>query len=391
MSYQPWADVNLEDVEAQADANETREHLKLVRGYMNAETDGEEDGRLDGLCRVFSSQTSAASHVIAQVLDEPTPRALLDALIGATGGRDEFVEVTDDALAAELGCSTRTIQTYRKQLRAMPNYTLLVDIKEHWRDPKTGESHPHSYHVHVTRHAIEAEQNARLSPGWNGDAESQLRALAESAEMVVRGATPAPPRKAKKRKKLTDAELMLSKVKQSASALSAATALSTMARGVDRQQLRELRAELQKQLEAFDAALGFESPVSMQDTDLRSMEAVAEPAAPLLPVSPPERRVETASEGDENASWVEKFSTQNDSTESKTYGEAPAGEPPSKLYLDEVAAVYERKVAEGLPEDEAAEVARDEVGEFETWKTARLRVWDAAFAGLKGGVVDARS
>jgi hypothetical protein len=376
---QPFDDTTIEGVEAQAGANEERQHLKLVNTYVNgSEDEAQEDARRAGLAKVFSSQTSAASHVIAQVLEEPTPRAFLDALIGVTGGRDEYVEVTDEQLAAELGCSTKTIQTYRKQLRAFPNYTLLVDIKEHWRDTETGESHPHAYHVHVTRHAIEAEQNARMSAEWNGDAQSQVRALSKAAEMVVRGASPKPPRKAKTRRKPSDAELMMSKLKQAANALRAATALRPMVKNPDFDQLLELRDELQRELDEFNAAFGLVETASMQDQERRRAEA---PAPPSLVVIPPDRRVETAAD----APWVEKFSTQNDLTDSTTYGNAPPDEADSKTYLDEVQRVYQRKVEEGLPEDEAADVARSEVGDYPSWKAERVRAWDSAFGRLKGG------
>ncbi len=365
--HQPWFDdTGIEGVEAQADANEERQHLKLVAGFMLGEDDAEGEARLDAAAEVFSSQTSAASQVIRQVIGKPHLRDFTDALIGLTGARDEFVELTDERIAAELGCSTKTVQRDRQQFRAMPSHTILVEIKEHWRDPVTEEPHPHSYRVHVTRLAVEAEQDARLMAEWGADAEARQKALSKSAEIVVRGLTPNAPRRAKKRRAPTDAQLQITKLRASKTALSDAVALGRAA-GVDRREVRRLRDELEAQLKALDASFGFESPLSMQDTDLRRVEQDGDRVEPSLVVLPPASRMEEENLGGGGGLLCPPASTERNQQVSEKDAAATLRRRLLLLYVEQGENLVERMMGEGLSEVEAQARARSQLGSLDEY------------------------
>jgi hypothetical protein len=265
---------------------------------------GESDNAAAALAQDFAQATDAANLLIADIDNRPQLRAFIDAVIGATAGEPEFVEITDDELAKRLGRSTKSVQVYRNEFREVDAHGILIEIKDNWRDPITHASHPHAYKCKITALAVEAIQEARTSPHWTRGAEGRLKALEDAAASVSLGATLGALRKGKKRPPRTDADVMASKVKMAANALRRAAQLRAMVKNPNWEMLQELRQTVVDALEEFDAAGEFGESISTQDSYIRSMET-----------QPPFLQVETQVEGGQ----VEETSTQNESTESTTY------------------------------------------------------------------------
>jgi hypothetical protein len=296
-------------------------HLQLVRNEIEG---GEEasDAVVQKLAVDFAETTASNNFILARyaATSEKFPdfskrvRDFLCAVIGATGGSPEFVPITDDDLAAQMGVSTKTLQNARAEFRTWPDHTKVCEIKEHWRDRETLESHPHSYRCHITFMSAAATADARLSPRY-GDVERRREVFKESARVRADAAKGFVLRPAKTRKKKTDSELLLSDVEQATNKIRTAAGRQTLAKNVDFDRLVELRAQLASALSDFDAAFGFESPVSTQNTDIRSMEA----AEAFSPDDLPNDGCVEASSGEVESAQVEKFSTQNGSIESTSY------------------------------------------------------------------------
>ncbi len=269
-------------------AIEAREFWSRAKRAV-AESELREPDAETALAETFAIATDAASLLISDLDNRPQLRAFVDAVIGATGGDGDFVEVTDEELAKRLGRSTKTIQNYRKDFRKCDAHGLIIEIKDDWRDPVTFEPHAHAYKCKITGLAVEAMQDAQLSPFWSRGKEGKLKACEEAAARVALGAALGALRKPKKRKQAGDAEVMASKLRQATRALSAATARRAMVKNPDFDELWELRGALVASLGEFDAACGF---VSTQDQNTDQVET---------------------------GGVVEKTSTQNDLAESVTY------------------------------------------------------------------------
>jgi hypothetical protein len=319
-------------------------------------------------------------------------------VIGASGGSNEFVEIPDEALAKRLGRSIKSVQRYRDEFRAWNEHGAIIEIKDNWRHPETHESHAHAYRCHVTQLAVETVLDARLSPEWD---RNRRKALEEAGQTVAESAPCFPPRKAKKRRKASDGEVMRRNLQQAAQLVDQATRLRGMVRNPDFEEVWQLRQELAEKLKALDEAFGFE-PADVHASyiglcmDIEAPASISEPSEVLRRMD-----VETDSEGVEtevDIAHLDKVSTCNDSTESTTYGDtgfSPPEFPPGAdadegaLYMREVRELLARKVASGKTEAEAYEEAQNEIGEFEDWQARRVAVFDSICDRLKGGARDA--
>jgi hypothetical protein len=401
----PFIDFEEREHDRQQEAEERRRHLKIVRGAVAGGED--ENDALDReaaiLTQDFADTTDAASLLLTHLKFAPHLRAFVDAVIGATGGLDEFVEVTDEVLAERLGRSTKTVQSYRNEFREWPDHGAVIEIKDNWRHPDTHESHAHSYRVHIDKLAVEAMQNARVSPEWS---RNRHKAMQEAARTVGDSAPCFPPRKPKKRRRVSDAETVARNLQQGAKLLKEAANLRPMVRNPDYDVLYELRRQLAEQLKAFDEAFGIEDDFHA-NTEVRSME-MDSPAAPSEPSAESTRmEAENEVERQVEAGQVEKTSTCNDLTESTTYEnqEFPPPEFPPRSTDPETAREYQKlseeyardvkkaitdKVASGkTPEDAYAE-AECEIGEFEQWMDCRpTQYLDSVFDQLRGGAPNA--
>ncbi len=373
----PFYDDDRRSYQERDQAQGQRAKLGLIRNAIaagDAEGEaGDEDRKILDLARGIAEGTDGVSFIIAELDNRPEMRAFVDAVIGATGGSDGFVEITDEVLAGRLGRSTKTVQEHRIKFRELDKHGLLIEIKEHWRHPETHASHPHAYNCKVTLLAAEAVENAKLSTLWSGDAEDRARAMKEAAEIVTRGLLLGKPRKAKKRKMKTDAQIVALNFEQACKKIQDATKRRPMVKNPDLDQLWEARQKLLASLEEFDRAYGFEGAISMQDQEKKDGNA------------PGETVVDGAVETQVEVAQVEKTSTCNDSTESTVYGnreisgepvtaaEIPPDEsdPPledeTAMYAREVRESLARKMAEGKTEAEAFLEVEGEIGEFDEW------------------------
>ncbi len=398
-------DLDTREYERQQEAEEHRRHLKIVRGALAGEDENDAlDREAAILTQDFADTTDAASLLLAHLKFAPHLRAFVDAVIGAAGGSDDFVEMTDKTLAERMGRSTKTVQNDRNEFRAWPDHGAVIEIKDHWRDPDTHESHAHSYRVHIDKLAVEATQNARISPEWS---RNRHKALEEAARTVGDSAPCFPPRKKKRQKKPSDAEVLRRNLQQAAKLIDQAASLRAMVRNPDFEEVWLLSQELAERLKAFNEAFGFESPTSTQKKEVRRVEMDAD-AAPSEPsVESTRMEAENEVERQVEAGQVEKTSTCNDSTESTTYENqefSPPEFPPrsddpetareylklSEEYARDVKKAITDKVTSGkTPEDAYAE-AECEIGEFEQWMDCRpTQYLDSVFDRLRGGAPDA--
>src|SRR5829696_2089312 len=116
MSFPNWTEQTQADYLHEQEARERAAHLKLVH---SAALGGEEasDSEIQRLAVDFSDTTAACNYILARYAAtskkfyDPSKRVrdFLCAVIGATGGRPDYVEVSDKDLAAQMGCSTRTL------------------------------------------------------------------------------------------------------------------------------------------------------------------------------------------------------------------------------------------------------------------------------------------
>lgn len=135
----PFNDQSERDYSREQEAAQQREHLRLVHGTF-AGSDEAADAEVEKLALDFAETTDSFNFILARLVttSDKTPDLslrvwdFLHAVIGATGGSMEFVEVTDDELAARMGSSPKTVQRARNELRTWPSHTKLVEIKEHW-------------------------------------------------------------------------------------------------------------------------------------------------------------------------------------------------------------------------------------------------------------------
>jgi hypothetical protein len=385
----PFIDLDPREYERHQDADERRRYFRVVRDHMAGGVEAAENEAVT-LAQDFADATDGASICITYLNMPPHLRCFVDAVIGASGGSNEFVEIPDEVLAKRLGRSTKSVQNYRNEFRAWNEHGAIIEIKDNWRHPKTLESHAHSYRCHVTQLAVETVLDARLSPEWN---RNRRKVLEEAGQTVAEAAPCFPPRKAKRRRTVSDAETLRRNLQQSANLLDRATNLRPMVRNPDYAELYALRQQLAEKLQAFDEAYGLESDFHV-NTEEEHMENEA-PSPSSEPSAEPSRmEVETQVE----TGQVEKVSTWNDSTESTTYGNAnfsPPEFPPGTdadegaLYMREVRKFLAEKQASGRTEAEAFEEAQNEIGEFEDWQKWRVKVWDSTFDRLKGGGRDA--
>jgi hypothetical protein len=355
------------------------------------------------LARDFADVTDGASLSITYLNMSPHLRCFVDAVIGATGGLDEFVELTDEVLAERLGRSTKSVQRYRDEFRAWKDHGAIIEIKDNWRHPETHESHAHAYRCHITQLAVEAVLDARLSPQWGRD---RNKAMEEAARTVAESAPCFPPRKVKKRRRVSDAETVARNLQQGAKLLKEAANLRPMVRNPDYDVLYELSRQLAEQLKAFNEAFGIENTVHVNTeeeyVDIRAASPSPEPSAEsscMEAENEVERQVERG--------VVDKVSTWNESTEPMTYENqefSPPEFPPrstdpetareykrlSEEYARDVKQAITDKVTSGkTPELAYAETER-EIGEFEQWMDCRpVRYLDSVFDRLKGGARDA--
>jgi hypothetical protein len=293
------------------EANKKRANICLVRHAVAADQHteavlGDDDGRIAKLATEIAEGTDGLNFIVAELDNRPELRAFVDAVIGATGGSDDFVEITDKELAARLGRSTKTVQDYRVKFREIDNHTLLIEIKDNWRHPDTHVSHPHAYKCKVTALAAEALQNAKLSPLWSGDTKARVKVMKEAAETVTKGLSLGKPRSSKKRKQKTDAEKVDLKLAQVAALLDEIASLRSMVKNPDFARVWESCQKVDDSFNRVRQAYDFEGAISMQDQEKKDGNAPGDVSVAEV--------VETQVE----AGQVEKTSTCNDSTESTT-------------------------------------------------------------------------
>lgn len=319
-----FVDQSQADYQHEQDAADRAAHLKLVH---SAAVGGDEasDAEIERLAVDFADVTDACNFILARYAKtskkfyDPSKRVrdFLCAVIGATGGKSEFVEVSDKDLAARMGCSPRTLTYARNEFRSWPDHAKLLGIKDNYQTPD-GESHSHAYLCRLTMMSAAATADARLVSGERGDV------IAEAARVEadsVPGYVNRPP---KRRKKATDSQMVARELKHAAETLRKATARKPLARHVDRHELAELRRELAESLAAFDEAYGFHSGLSTQDTYTEQLET-EECERPDVP--PDEPRVEAAPD----QRGVAKFAPPPDSTDSTTYDFEDVAEDPPDL------------------------------------------------------------
>jgi hypothetical protein len=377
-----FVDHNEREYERQQDADERRRYFRVVRDHMAGGVEAAENEAVT-LAQYFADATDGASLCITYLNMPPHLRCFVDAVIGASGGSNEFVEISDEVLAKRLGRSIKSVQRYRDEFRAWNEHGAIIEIKDNWRHPETHESHAHAYRCHVTQLAVETVLDARLSPEWD---RNRRKALEEAGQTVAEAAPCFPPRKLKKRRKASDGEVMRRNLQQAAQLVDQATRLRGMVRNPDFEEVWQLRQELAEKLKALDEAFGFEPADVHVKTNVRSMDNEA--PAPISEPSEVSRRmdVETDSEGVEtevDTTHLDKVSTWNDSTESTTYenqefspSEFPPSAEDSRNRPDEPETVDDGAVEEvyyppGISDEEAN------------------AIWERAFGGLKGGARDA--
>lgn len=330
----PFVDQSERDYTREQEARERVGHLKLVRDELAGGAEVSE-AAVARLSKDFAEATGSKCHILARFAETEdkfpdfSKRVgdLLDALIAAAElygaerervADDGFVYVTDDELAALMGCSTKTVQNARNELRSWPNHTKVAEIKEHWRDKDTLESHPHRYRVHLTRAVAEAVMGARTSPRYDRERAEALRDVSRDTADSARGFVARP---AKRRKKKPDSALLLADVEAAVKKLKAATARQSFARNVDLERLETLRDRLADALAELETVYGLSPRVSKQLVNTENTRVETEPAStPDVPSDG--RRVETDAD-ERDGPQVEKLSTQNDSTESITYDFSP--------------------------------------------------------------------
>jgi hypothetical protein len=385
MSY-PFIDQTEGDFQHEQDAAERAKHLKLVH---SATVGGDEasDSEIQKLAVDFADTTDACNFILARYAAtsekfyDPSKRVrdLLCAIIGATGGNPEYVEVTDEDLAARMGCSTRTVQNARNEFRSWPDHPKLVGIKDNFREPpeQGAKSHPHAYKCRLTMMSAAATADARLLSGERGEV------IAEAARVEADAVAGFVNRPAKRKRKATDSEMVVREAEAAANNLMRAVNRQGLARNVDMEKLQQARDRLREMLEAFDEAYGFHAETSTQKKEEEQSEA----AGVETPVGPaPERRVEAVVDEVESPQ-VENFSTCNDSTESTTYdfADSGAGEPPD---LSEWVWIENGRVCNRLPPpgNDALDAAiLAEVGRLESG----LKAWGSVTDRLGEGVSDA--
>jgi len=404
----PFNDLEEREYERHKEAGERRQHLKIVRGVLTGEDENDAlDREAESLAQDFADTTDAANLLYAHFGHSPHLLAFVYMVIGATAGSNDFVEITDEVLAKRLGRSTKTVQSYRNEFRAWPDHGAVIEIKDNWRHPETHESHAHAYSCHITSLAVETVLNARVSPEWSRD---RFKAMQEAAHTVGDSAPCFPPRKPKKRRRVSDAETVARNLQQGAKLLKEATDLRPMVRNPDYDVLYELRRQLAEQIKAFDEAFGIEGDFHAKE-GIRSMEmdtptAPSEPSAESTCMEAETHHEQVENEAENACRW--KFSsTCNDLTESTTYENqefSPPEFPPrsadpetareykrlSEEYARDVKQAITDKVASGKTPELAYAEAEREIGEFDDWMDRRpTQYLDSVFDRLRGGAPNA--
>lgn len=259
----PFVDQTERDYQKEREADEQRQRLRLV----HAEVAGGREHAEEEIVRLavdFAEGTDSANFILAHYAETSDKfpgvsdgvRELLDAIIGGTGGSPEWVPLTDEDLAARMGCTTKTVQNRRNALRAWPDYTKLVDIKDNYQNPETLKSYPHMYRCHVPRLAAETTLEARLSPGYD-DAERRGAVFAAAGRVTAQAARGYAARPPKRKRRPTEGELLLGDLEQAVRRIKSATDRQSSARFVDPDRIEALRAQLTAAVAEFDDAFGF--------------------------------------------------------------------------------------------------------------------------------------
>jgi hypothetical protein len=295
MTVPSWTDQREDEYSHEQDAAERAAHLKLVH---SAALGGEEasEFEIQRLAVDFADTTDACNFILARYAAtskkfyDPSKRVrdLLCAIIGATGGRPEHVEVTDEDLAARMGCSTKTVQVARNEFRSWPDHGKLVGIKDHYRTPE-GESHPHAYLCRLTLMSAAATADARSGV----DVREAARVEADS----VAGFVNRPP---KRRRKATDSEMVVREVEAADISLGRAVRRQNLARNVNTERLAQVRQQLLENLRMLDEAYGFHPEVSTQNT----YKEQSETAGGESPVEPSDEPRVEAAVNEVGSEWV---------------------------------------------------------------------------------------
>jgi hypothetical protein len=101
-------------------------------------------------------------------------------VMGYSGGASEIIEICDAELARRSGCSTKTIQRWRKSLVRweLQKKAPVLEIFEgdFYRDEKKNK--PTRYRVLIAKLAADIVRSARNSPRWESDSRSAIEAAA---------------------------------------------------------------------------------------------------------------------------------------------------------------------------------------------------------------------
>ena len=309
------------EIRRMEEASERRRQSALLRGALatTEETAAEVDPQEADLVAQFGYTTDGVSLIMAHLKCDPQHRAFVDAVIGLyrlnirDADAEGFVEFNDRKLALRAGRSVRWVQDARNAFRDWPDHGALIEIKDHWRDPETGESHAHAYRVHVDELGVEAALAAQSSPEWIRD---PAHAMEEAAKMIGDSAPGFPPRRKKRRRGQSSADLALSKLRQAVKQIEQAIALLAMVHNPDYEQLDKLQSQLATTLQSLAETTGL--PISTQDTNTNSVEN----GAPSVAASAPPPEVE-------KRGVVAKFATTSDTMESTTCENTQDNDVPS--------------------------------------------------------------
>lgn len=229
------------------------------------------------------------------------PRAFIFALASAAHkAGDSFVELYDDELAAQQGCSTRTVRRqradYLKESRA--KRFGFVEVIEGDYNQGTNQNAPTRYRFHVGGQIAEAVGLARRAEGWAEMGRAQQRkAITRACEEVFQTIPDARRQKRKGRRPRPASDELKSRVKAAETHLDAASAIASHLSeysladlaeeggGELRERLLKMRAQLDELLQISGAQT---VDTSQDDEGVRTNcphpPLSAPPAAPAEPV-----------------------------------------------------------------------------------------------------------
>ena len=159
------------------------------------------------------------------------PRAFIFALASAAHkAGDEFVELLDEELAEQQGCSTRTVRRQRADYlkESRERRFGFVEVIEGEYNQGTNQNAPTRYRFHVGGQIAEAVELARRTPGWSEmSRRKQREAVARACEEVFHTIPDARRQRRKGRRPRPAAEEIRSRLKAAETNLDAAGGMAS--------------------------------------------------------------------------------------------------------------------------------------------------------------------